>query len=122
MNDFLKKLWSEDHGSCGCGCGCDHYHEHEEEDDPVLEIVDPETGEKFNFYFADEFEFEGNDYCVLVTMDEENPEYVIGRMVEDEKGESFVETLSDDENDAVYRAYEELLEEYFEEEEEAEEE
>lgn len=109
-------FWDADKG-CGCGEGHDCCHDHEEDlfdEESMIEIVDPESGETYQFYYADEFEHEGENYCVLVTDDEESPEYVIGRLVEDENGESFVETLGEDEGDAVYDAYEAILAEEFE--------
>lgn len=121
MFEYLKKYYSEDNGcDCGGDCHCEESNNIEEED-PMIEIVDPDTGETFTFYFADEFEHEDKQYCVLVTDDEENPEYVIGRMVEDEDGESYIETLGEEEDDAVYDAYEEILAESFDNEEEDEE-
>lgn len=114
MNDWIKRLYAP----CEEGCCChDHHHDEEEGDfdeDMMIEIVDPETNEKFEFFFADQFEYQDQDYCVLVT-DEEEPQYVIAKLVEGEDGDSYVETL-DDECDDIYEAYEKILEEEFEEE------
>lgn len=121
MLEYLKNYYSEDNGcECGGDCHCEESADNIVDEDPMIEIVDPDSGEKFTFYFADEFEHEGNQYCVLVTDDEENPEYVIGRMVE-EDGESFIETLGEEEDDEVYDAYEEILAGSFDNEEEDEE-
>lgn len=119
MNQWMKRFRAADDCACGEGedCCCGHLHDEElTEEDSIIEIEDPETGEKFSFEYADEFEFEGENYCVLVTLDEENPEYVIGRIVEGEDGDSYIETLDEDHSDAVYEAYEALLEEYFDDE------
>lgn len=123
MNQWMKYLRAADDCACGGGedCCCGHLHDeelNENEEDSIIEIEDPETGEKFSFEYADEFEFEGANYCVLVTLDEENPEYVIGRIVEGEDGDSYIETLDEEDSDAVYDAYEALLEEYFDEDDE----
>lgn len=131
MLEFLRYYAPCD---CCCGHNHDHHHDHDHdhdhcchddmelEEDPIIEIVDPDTGEKFEFYYTDEFEHEDKNYAVLVTMDEENPSYVIGRIVEGEDGESYIETLDDEEGEAVYEAYEKLLAEYFEDLEEEDEE
>lgn len=122
MKHWQSRFWDAEKG-CGCGEGEDCTHEHSEElfdENSMIEIVDPESGETYQFYYADEFELDGENYCVLVTDDEENPEYVIGRLVEDESGESFVETLGEGEDDAVYDAYEAILAEEFDEDEDEE--
>lgn len=108
MIDFITRFHAEEDCCGGSDCDC------ESDEDMLLEIIDSETGERFQFYLADEFEHAGEDYGVLVTTDDENPEYVIGRMVVDEDGEHYVETLEDGEDEAVYEAYEALLAEAFE--------
>lgn len=103
-----------DHGE-GCGCG----HDHGPEIDHYVTMVDEETGEEFKFFIADDFEYKGEVYCVLLTTEEE-PEAVIVRVVEDEEGEHFL-SLTEEECDEVYAEYDRILteDEAYDEEEEA---
>lgn len=117
MKNFLMMYGQADDGVCSCDC-CGHDHEHDHdcqsaEDDVIIQLVDPESGEEYEFIQADMFDFEDQEYCVLVTTDtEEDPQYLIARVVE-EDGEAYVESLAEEEEDAVYEAYEKLLEEEF---------
>lgn len=87
--------------------------DHDLDEDMVIQIVDPDTEETFDFYLGDEFEYEDNLYYVLVPVDEvEEPVYAIARIVE-EDGEAYIETLTAEESDEIYQAYEKILEEYF---------
>ena len=81
-------------------------------------MVDTETGEEFEFILADDFVFDGKHYCVLVTVDEENPEWVITRVVE-EDGQDALLSLDEEEYDTVYAEYDRLCSESIEDEEEA---
>lgn len=116
----------------GCTCGHDHdlnynnnaaeydeldeYDEHPEFDEELLiEIVDPETDEVYQFYLGDEFDYQDDLYYVLVTVDDD-PVFVIARVVEQD-GEIYIETLEDEENEAIYEVYDKILEETFEDEE-----
>lgn len=112
------------HHGCDENCGCGHDHEceteHDElmEEDPIIQIVDEETGESYDFFIGDEFEHNGQLYYALVPASEDDQEelvYVIGKVIE-EDGEAYIETLSDEENEEVYAAYDKILEEYFEDE------
>lgn len=122
MNELWKRFFAADDADA-CGCG-HHNHDHEADDeldddfdeDITVEIEDPDTGETFEFYMADQFEFEGQTYAVLVNEGKDEDEYVIGRMVDGDDGDAYIETLGEDEEDAIYDAYEEILEEYFNEE------
>lgn len=106
--------------SCGCGCGHskEHSHDHEHgegcgcghdhaEMEHYVTMVDEETGEEFRFFIADDFEYKGEIYCVLLTTEDE-PEAVIVRVVEDEDGEHFL-SLTEEECDEVYAEYDRLL-------------
>ncbi len=111
-----------------CGCGEHHEHDHDMDDeffeeDALIQIEDEETGEVFDFYMADEFDYKDDLYYVLVPVsDDEDSElvYVIARVVE-EDGESYIETLSDEENEELYDVYDQILEESFSEEDEVDE-
>ena len=131
MNELWKRFFAaEDADACDCGCGR-HAHDHDELDDELLddfdeditvEIEDPDTGETFEFYMADQFEFEGQTYAVLVNEGQDEDEYVIGRMIDGDDGDAYIETLGEEEEDAIYDAYEEILEEYFNEQDDEEDE
>ena len=54
--------------NCDCGCDCC---DDSELGDSVITMTDTETGEEYSFVIADDFAFEDEHYCVLVTMDEE---------------------------------------------------
>ena len=102
-----------------CGCGCDHddCDENEEgcncgcEDEAIITMVDAETGEEYQLALVDDFEFNNKSYCVLVTMDDEEPELVITRVVELEDGEEGLMSLDEEEADAIYAEYDRLCEE-----------
>lgn len=101
------------HADSGHG-DLDHDHA-QESDDAIIEIVDPDTDEVYQFYLGDEFDHDGQFYYVLVTI-EDDPVYVIARVIEQD-GESYIETLTDEENDELYDVYDKILEEAFEDEE-----
>ena len=92
----------------------DHEHKHGlTDEDMIIQIVDPDSGETFDFYLGDEFDYEDNLYYVLIPIDEaKDPVYAITRVVE-EDGEAFVETLTDEENEVIYEVYNKILEDYF---------
>lgn len=123
MNMFFRyKYWHAEDDACSCGqegCpGCDHEEDFDDGDeawdneDTLIEIEDMESGETFEFQLADEFEHDGEMYCVLIEDKEDADEYYIGRMVEDEDGDFYVETLEEDRVDEIYDAYEQLLDEF----------
>ncbi len=91
----------------------------------LVVMEDTETGEEYTFELVDQFEFEDNVYCVLLTAidDEDNEnfgEWVITRIVEEEGGEISLMSLDEDENDRVYDEYDRLLDAYAENEEDYE--
>lgn len=96
--------------------GHDHdHHDHGEEgldfsDAATVTMVDEETGEEFEFYIVDDFDFEGEVFCVLVTVDEEEPEAVFVRVVTMEDGTEGFTTLEEDEFERVAEEYERLCE------------
>ena len=121
MNFYMHPFFDHDDHQCG-DPHCDHDHDHFadddiEESDPILELEDPDTGETFSFFLADQFDFEDEEYAVLVPDDEDAEEYFIARMGFDDNDEAYIETLADDEIDKIYDAYEQILDEFFEEDE-----
>lgn len=100
-------------GGCGCddsseGCGCG---EQAGSGEGVITMTDTETGEEYSFIIADDFAIEDDHYCVLVTMDEKDPELVITKVVTLEDGSEGLMSLDDEEYDRVYAEYERLCEE-----------
>ncbi|MCK9252109.1 MAG: DUF1292 domain-containing protein [Clostridiaceae bacterium] len=106
---------------CSCGCDCGHDHDH---GSGVITMTDTETGEEYSFVLADDFVYQDEHYCVLITADEdeEEPEMVITRVVTMDDGTEGLMSLDDDEYDRVYAEYERLCEEDEEDEEEDDEE
>lgn len=68
-----------------------------EEENNIIEIIDDE-GNTIKCELYDIIEFENNNYAILVEAEteEENPEMVLMRYTE-EDGESYFETIEDDE-------------------------
>ncbi len=89
-----------------------------EEENNIIEILD-EEGNVIKCELYDIIEFEDNQYAILIDTesDEEDPEMVLMRFVE-ENGESYFETIEDDEEFERVSEYVENLEEEVEEEEE----
>lgn len=111
----------KEHENCGCDCGC--CGEDNEQGDSIITMTDTETGEEYSFVIADDFAFEEEHYCVLVTMDDEaEPEMVITKVVTMEDGSEGLMSLDDSEYDRVYAEYERLCEEDSDEDEDGEEE
>ncbi len=96
---------------CECGCGCEHG-EHGDHGEGLITMTDTETGESYTFAIADDFSFEDDHYCVLVTVDNESdPEMVIAKVVKLDDGSEGLMSLDDDAYDLVYAEYERLCEE-----------
>ena len=103
---------------CGCGCGFDHEDCAENEageccceESATITMVDAETGEEYQFAVVDDFEFKGQAYCVLVSVDEEDPELVITKVVQLDDGEEGLMSLEEEESDEIYAEYDRLCEE-----------
>lgn len=118
---FVNVLFSADHGHDGHDHDHshhdhehhdhDHHHHHHDDEEPaVITMVDEETNEEFEFIIADDFEFEGEVYCVLVTQDED-PEAVIVRVVTLDDGSEGFQSLDDEEFDRVAAEYDRLVDE-----------
>jgi hypothetical protein len=106
-----------------CDCGCDSCGDNEDFGESVITMTDTETGEEYNFTVADDFIFEEEHYCVLVTMDDESdPEMVITKVVAMEDGSEGLMSLDDAEYDRIYAEYERICEEETDEDEDSDEE
>ena len=94
--------------NCHCedeGCDCGHDHDHGQ---ATIVMTDQETGEEYTFVIADDFPYENDHYCVLITTDEDEPEMVITKVVTMEDGSEGLMSLAEDEYDKVYAEYERL--------------
>ena len=87
-----------------------------EEENNIIEITDDE-GNTIKCELYDIIEFENNQYAVLIEAEteEENPEMVLMRYTE-EDGESYFETIEDDDEFERVSEYIENLEDEIEEE------
>jgi|LSQX01.2.fsa_nt_gb hypothetical protein len=106
---------NEDSGCAGGCSGCDHDHDQDFGTSTIV-MTDAETGEEFVFELVDDFVYQDEHYCVLVTVEEDEPEMVITRVVTMDDGSEGLVSLDDSEYDLVYTEYERLCEEYDEEE------
>lgn len=111
LNQFFR---ADDTEKETCSCGCGHDHDHDAEDleltESLITMVDQETGEEYDFIMADDFEFEGQVYCLLLTVDEEEQSAVFVRVEEQEDGSEGFVSLEDDEFDRVAEEYDRLCE------------
>lgn len=88
----------------------------------MIVMTDMETGEEFTFELADDFIFEDEHYCILVTPDDDpEPEMVITRVVKMDDGTDGLMSLDDERYDRVYEAYERFCEDEADEEADSEE-
>ncbi len=76
-------------------------------EDAKITMVDENTGEEFEFIIADDFDFEGDVYCVLITTDEE-PEAVFVKITEMPDGTEGFMSLDEEEFDKVSAEYDRL--------------
>lgn len=96
---------------CNCddeGCDCGHDHDH---DAATIVMTDTETGEEYTFTIVDDFPFENEHFCVLITVDDEEPEMVITKVVTMDDGTEGLMSLDEEEYNKVYAEYERLCEE-----------
>ncbi len=96
--------------NCDCGCGHDHGDLTDEEGEALITMVDQDSGEEFQFILADEFDFEDEVYCLLLTVDEEDPSAIFVRVETMEDGSEGFVSLEDDEFDRVAEEYDRLCE------------
>lgn len=95
MKDFEQLVDKHDH---------DHDHEHEDFDVQEVELVD-DDGNVTKFVIDDWFEFDGNQYAVLVSDDEDDA--VLFRVEENGEEMNFI-TPDEEEFDRAAQYYEEL--------------
>lgn len=81
------------------------------DDEAIITMVDADSGEEYQFALVDDFDYKDQSYCVLVTLDEEDPEMVITKVVKMEDGEEGLMSLDEEEADEIYAEYDRLCEE-----------
>lgn len=95
--------------------------ENESDLDNIIKLVDEETGEEFEMAVVDGFEYKDKQYCVLITLDnEEEADMIIAERIDNPDGSVSIQTIDEDEADEIYDYYDELCDEYFDEEDEDE--
>ena len=89
----------------------------------IVSLVDEEPGEEMEFALVDGFDYKDKSYSVLVTVtdNEEEAEMVIMEEIEGENGEILLASIDENIEDEIYDYYDQLCDEYFEDEDESEE-
>ncbi len=94
-----------------------------EEFDNIIKLIDEETNEEFEMAVIDAFDYKDKKYAVLITTDdEEEADMIIVEEIENEDGSLSIETLDESVADEIYDYYDELCDEYIDDEDESEEE
>jgi len=115
---MIQLMWApeDDKGCCCCEpdcCGDEGVGEVFDEEDYVV-LTDTETGEEYSFVMADNFEFENENFCVLIDPEEVDDEEVslfFMKLVESEDGEEVLVGLDEEEDERVFAAYEKYMDE-----------
>ena len=110
MKNFQVLYMSEDEHDCCCEEGVDELFD----EDSYVVLTDTETGEDYSFIMADTFSHDGEEYCVLVDPsegDEDEMSLFFMKFVVGDDGDEVLVGLDDDEDEAVYQAYQALLDE-----------
>ncbi len=108
----LMYATSDDRSCCEPAC-CEGGSELFDEDDFVI-LTDLETGEEYPFMLVDTFEFESENYCVLIDPDdieEEEVSLFFMKVTEADDGEEVLTGLDEDEDERVFAAYEKFMDE-----------
>lgn len=84
-----------------------------EEEVSILELTD-EDGNEVEFELVDSVDYEGEEYLILLPMEEEDPEVVILKVVTDGKGnESYVTVDTEETLQAVFEIFKERFKDIF---------
>lgn len=119
---------SNDKHNCGCGdnCGCGHDHEHEHEEEFEIMTLTLDDGQEIECAVIGVFPVEESEYIALIPIDDldsEDGEVFLYRYEEYEDGGIELLTIeSDEEYDNVAKAFDQLMDEEFDDEEESDEE
>lgn len=84
-----------------------------EDEVSILELTD-EDGNEVAFEIVDSVDYEGDEYLILLPLEEEDPEVVILKVVPDGKGnESFVTVDTEETLMAVFEIFKERFKDIF---------
>lgn len=84
-----------------------------DEEVSILELTD-EDGNEVEFELVDSVDYEGEEYLILLPMEEEDPEVVILKVVTDGKGnESYVTVDTEETLMAVFEIFKERFKDIF---------
>ena len=84
-----------------------------DEEVSILELTD-EDGNEVEFEMVDSVDYEGEEYLILLPMEEEDPEVVILKVVTDGKGnESYVTVDTEETLMAVFEIFKERFKDIF---------
>jgi hypothetical protein len=86
----------------------------------TITMMDDE-GNEYEFMIYDEFDYNEETYLLLMTIDEEEPELVIVKVVEGEDSVDSLVSIDEDEYDEIYTEYMRICEEEYDDEDEIEE-
>ncbi|MBE7024097.1 MAG: DUF1292 domain-containing protein [Clostridia bacterium] len=86
----------------------------EEETEEIIVLVD-DDGNELEFIYVDTFEYEGNEYAVLLPVDENNPDIAILKVEETDDPEmvEYVPVESEDALNAVFDIFKEAYKDEF---------
>ena len=90
----------------------------------IVTLIDEETGEEMQFALVDGFDYKDRSFAVLITVEEkeDESEMLILEKVEEDGGDVMLASLSEEEEDEIYDYYDQLCDEEFDDEDNAEEE
>lgn len=84
-----------------------------EDEVSILELTD-EDGNEVEFELVDSVDYEGDEYLILLPMEEEDPEVVILKVVTDGKGnESYVTVDTEETLMAVFEIFKDRFADFF---------
>ncbi len=113
---FLSEENSFGYADCDCDCDCEDTedceceHDHDVDGETTITMSDAD-GNEYEFMLYDEMQFNEETYLLLLTMDEEDPELVIVKVVESEDGNDSLMSVDEEEFDLVFAEYERLCDE-----------
>ncbi len=112
---FIQLMYEAADDKCsGCESECYEGDGDFFDEDEYVVLTDTETGEEFSFVLVDNFDFEGESYCVLIDpedIDEEEVSLFFMKLVESDDGEDVLVGLDEDEDERVFAAYEKFMDE-----------
>ncbi len=88
-------------------CGC----EKEDFDGETTITMTDAEGNEYEFMLFDEFDYKDETYLLLMTLEDEEPELVIVKVVESDDDNDSLVSVDEDEYDEVFAEYQRLCEE-----------